>query len=101
MNFENRSSSLNVQRSLRNKEDLPVEAGWPHQSWVYDIRSVAAREDDHIGGCVESIHLHKQLVERVLLLTLPAEVAPASLPSHRIYFIDEEDARGVLPSKSE
>ena len=48
-----------------------------------------------------TVHLHKQLVERVLLLTLPAEVAPASLPSHRIYFIDEEDARGVLPSKSE
>ena len=46
-----------------------------------------------------TVHLHKQLVERVLLLTLPSEVAPTSLPSHSIDLINEENTRGILPSK--
>ena len=42
------------QESHLTNEDLPVEAAWPHQSWVEDIRSVGARQDDHIGCCVKS-----------------------------------------------
>lgn len=44
-----------------------------------------------------TIHLHQQLVQRVLLLTLTTEVPPPPLSPHSIDLVDEEDAGGVLP----
>lgn len=46
-----------------------------------------------------TIHFHKQLIKCILLFTLPPKVASSSLPSYSIYFINEENARGILPSQ--
>lgn len=43
-----------------------------------------------------TIHLHQQLIQRVLLLTLHSEVSSPSFPTHSIDLVDEEDARGIL-----
>lgn len=78
-----------------------LKTNYQHRTLILDTGRTNGKYRIDTGDGALTVHLHKQLVERVLLLTLPAEVAPASLPSHRIYFIDEEDARGVLPSKGE
>lgn len=44
-----------------------------------------------------TIHLHQQLVQGVLLLTLTPKVPPSSLPPHRVDLVNEEDAGGILP----
>ena len=74
---------------------------WDPWTLILDTGRTTGKYRIDTGDGALTVHLHKQLVKRVLLLTLPAEVAPASLPSHRVYFIDEEDARGILPSKGE
>lgn len=44
-----------------------------------------------------TVHLHQQLVQRVLLLALSPEVSSSSFPSHSVDLVDEEDAGSVLP----
>lgn len=43
-----------------------------------------------------TIHLHQQLIQRVLLLTLYSKVPSPSSLTHSIDLVDEEDARGIL-----
>ena len=43
-----------------------------------------------------TVHLDKELVECVLLLTVSPEASPASLPAHGINLINEENTRRVL-----
>ena len=76
----------------------PVESSWSHERLVEDVDPVGSSEHDNVSGTgVESVHLDQKLVERVLRLALSTEVAPAALPSHRVDFVNEQDARGVLP----
>lgn len=65
-------------------------------------RSIDEREDGLKWGppgaeLLLTVHLHKQLVQRVLLLTLSSEVPSPSLPSHSVNLVNEEDAGSVLP----
>lgn len=43
-----------------------------------------------------TIHLHQQLIQRVLLLALYSKVSLPSFASHCIDLVDEEDARCIL-----
>lgn len=47
-----------------------------------------------------TIHFDEELIQSVLLLAVSSEASSASLPSDCIDFIDEKDARSVLPSQS-
>lgn len=48
-----------------------------------------------------TVHLYQQLVQRVLLLTLTAKVAPPPFAPHSVDLVNEEDAGGVLPRHDE
>lgn len=45
---------------------------------VQDVRAVGAREHDDAVGGPEAVHLHKELVERVLALVVAAGEAAAA-----------------------
>src|ERR1041385_6040647 len=47
--------------------DLPVEAARAQQSGVEDVRPVGRGDQDHAALGVEAVHLHEQLVERLLV----------------------------------
>lgn len=51
--------------------------------------------------CVLTIHLHQQLVQRVLLFALASKVSSSPLPPHSVDFVDEKDAGRVLPRHGE
>ncbi len=53
--------------------DLPIEPAGPKQGRVQDLRPVAGRHDDDALGGVEAVHLHEELVERLLALVMAAE----------------------------
>ena len=79
------------------EEDLSVEPPWSEEGGVKDIRSVGPSQDHHIGGRCEAIHLHQELVERVLSLVVTSEPSlPAPLPTDRIDLVNEYDTRGIL-----
>mmetsp|Transcript_30476 Transcript_30476/g.81987 ORF Transcript_30476/g.81987 Transcript_30476/m.81987 type:complete len:351 (-) Transcript_30476:793-1845(-) len=76
-------------------EDLAVKAARPHEGVVQDVRPVGRCEDDDARRGVEAVHLHEELVERVLTLVVASrEAALAALAPHRIDLVDEDYARG-------
>ena len=79
MDLEDRRPAFDV---LGPNVNLTVEAAQPHQSWVKDIRGVGAGQHADVRGRVESVHLHEQLVQGVLLLTLASKMPTATLPAN-------------------
>mmetsp|Transcript_19631 Transcript_19631/g.47518 ORF Transcript_19631/g.47518 Transcript_19631/m.47518 type:complete len:362 (-) Transcript_19631:881-1966(-) len=80
--------------------DLTIESPRTQQSRVQDVDPVSTSQhhDIRLGG--EPIHLHEQLVQRVLTLIIatPAESALTTLAAHGVDLIDEDDRRGLLAS---
>ena len=72
--------------------DLPVETAGTQQSGVEDIRTVCRRHDDDAVVGLEAVHLHEQLVERLLALVVPAAEAGAALAADRVDLVDKDDA---------
>ena len=79
VDLEDRRPAFDV---LGPNVNLTVEAAQPHQSWVKDIRAVGAGQHADVRGRVESVHLHEQLVQGVLLLTLASKMPTATLPAN-------------------
>lgn len=63
------------------------------------IQRCETRAQFDTDGRPLTVHLHEQLIEGVLLLTLPSKVASTTLPSHGINLVNEENARSILPGK--
>src|SRR5437660_708318 len=62
-------------------DDLTVEATWAQQRGIENVGAVGGRDEDYAGTRVEAIHLHEQLVERLLpLIVTAAESGPAMPP---------------------
>ena len=76
--------------------DLPVKAAGPEQRGIQDVRPVGGgHHDDRVVG-VEAVHLHQQLVQRLLPLIVATAQAGAPLPSDGIDLVDEDDAGAIL-----
>ena len=75
--------------------DLSVETTGSEQRRVEDIRPVGRRHDDDAVILFEAVHLHEQLVERLLSLVVTAAEPRASLPADRVDLVDEDDAGHV------
>ena len=76
--------------------DLAVEASRPQQRRVEDVGAVGGRDQDHAGAVAEAVHLHQQLVQRLLALVVAAAQPGATLSADRVDLVDEDDARAVL-----
>ena len=75
--------------------DLPVEAARAQQRRVEDIGAVGRGDEDDIGLDVEAVHLHEELVERLLAFVVAATHAGAALAADGVDLVDEDDAGGV------
>ena len=75
-------------------DDLAVEAAGPQQRGIEDVGTVGRREEDHPLLLVEPVHLHQQLVERLLALVVPAAEPGAAVPADRVDLVDEDDGGG-------
>ncbi len=71
---------------------LPVKPSCPHQGLVKNIGPVRCSQDDHTAIGAESIHLCKQLVQRVFAFIVRSEsciLAPGT--TYGIDFVNEHD----------
>ena len=76
-------------------QDLPIKPSRTQQSRIEDFRPVGGGHDDDPFVRFESIHLHQELIERLLLFVMSAhDIHSPSLPQG-IQFIDENDAGGL------
>mmetsp|Transcript_72663 Transcript_72663/g.183960 ORF Transcript_72663/g.183960 Transcript_72663/m.183960 type:complete len:329 (-) Transcript_72663:657-1643(-) len=73
-----------------------VEAARPNQRRIQDVHTVGACQHDDAGSGSKAIHLHQQLIESVLPLVIAAstEAAFATLATHCVDLIDEDDGGG-------
>src|ERR1700736_1373420 len=65
---------------------------------TFDIGPVGGGDQNDAFVRFESVHLNKQGVQRLLALVVPATETGAAMASHRVDFVDEDDARSILLS---
>ena len=71
--------------------DLAVEAPGTQQRRVENVRAVGRGEDDQTAARVEAVHLHQQLVERLLALVVALPDARSALAADGVELVDEDD----------
>ena len=75
---------------------LPVEPSRTQQGGVEDIHTVGGGQHHNALVDGEAVHLHQQLVQRLLPLVVAAAQTAAALASHRVDLIDKHDGRRLL-----
>ena len=94
---------MNVQdlESLRNiwqlDCNLPIEPTRSLKSWIQRVGQIRCRHDDDLVVLQEAVHLVKQLVQCLFLLSVRV-VAVASFASKCVDFIDEDHDWGSVAS---
>ena len=74
----------------RSKRPGRIKRGIEH------VGTVGCGNDDDVGAGFKAVHFNEHLVERLLALVVAAAKTCAALAAHRIDFVDEDDAGGVL-----
>src|SRR5665811_1241651 len=73
-----------------------VEAPRASEGRVQDTRPVGGGHHHDADVLVEAVHLHQDLVQRLLTLVVSAAQPPASLAADSVDLVDEDDAGRVL-----
>ena len=76
--------------------DLAVKTAWTQQSRIQNVRTVGRSNHDHTQVGFKTIHLDQHLVEGLFALVVAATQACATLATHRVNFVNKNDARRVL-----
>ena len=76
--------------------DLTVEPAGTQQGRVQDVGPVGRGDQDDALTLTETVHLHQQLVERLLALVVATAQTRAALASDGVDLVDEDDAGAVL-----
>src|SRR5439155_424231 len=71
--------------------DLPVEPPRSQESGIKDVGPVAGRNENDAIIRLESVHLDQQLVQCLLTLVVTSAKTGATMPSHSIDLVDEND----------
>ena len=76
--------------------DLTVEAAGAQQGGVEDVGPVGGRDHDDVVLGLEAVHLHQELVQRLLALVVTAAHAGATMAADGVDLVHEDDAGRVL-----
>ena len=77
---------------------LTVKAAGAQKRGVEDIHTVGGGQDHHALVGAEAVHLHKELVQRLLTLIVTAAETRAALTAHGIDLVNKDDGGGFLLS---
>ena len=75
-----RQDVASSRRVRRVQPDLAVEAARTEQCRVEHVRAVGGRHHDHPRAEIEAVHLHQELIQRLLalLVGVPARATPST-----------------------
>src|SRR6185437_16627468 len=76
-------------------DDLPIEAARTEERRIEHVRTVRRRDQNDAVVRFEPVHLHEELIERLLTLVVPAAESGAAMTPDGIDLVDEDDARRV------
>jgi hypothetical protein len=66
------------------------------QRGIEDVGTIGRGDEDDAFVRLEAVHLHQELVQRLLSLVVAAAETRAPVPPHRVDFVHEDDAGRVL-----
>jgi hypothetical protein len=72
--------------------DLAIEAAGAQQRRIEHVGTVRGGDDDDALVRLEAVHLHQQLVQRLLALVVPAAEARAAVATDSFDLVYEDDA---------
>ena len=93
MNLQDLLAAFQIRVSHR---DLTVETPRTQQSLVQNIRAVGGSNKDDALAVAETIHLHQQLVQCLLALVMATAHTGATLTTHGVNLINENNAGAVF-----
>src|SRR5262249_25681497 len=93
VNLENRLPALNVRPA---DDHAPVEPAGPQQRRIEHVRPVGRRHQDYAFVRFEPVHLHEQLVQRLLTFVVAAAEPGAAVAPDGVNFVDKDDAWRIL-----
>ena len=93
MNVEDLPPSLQIRQIDFNDT---VKSARPNEGGVEQVLPIGRCHHDDVRISAEPIHFHQYLVESVVSLIVRT-VASASLPTHRVDLVDEDNRRRFLP----
>ena len=73
-----------------------VEAAGAQQRRIENVGAVCGRHQNHAIVRLEAVHLHEQLVQRLLALVVSAAQASAAMTADSVNFINKDDAGSIL-----
>ena len=93
MNFQNLLATLHVRKI---DVHLPVKTPGPQKGWIQNIFSVRRRNDDNSFCGIDPVHLDEQRIQGLFPFIMSPAQPMSAAPSHRINFVDENQARRRL-----
>ena len=75
--------------------DAPVETAGAEERRVEHVRAVRRGDDDDAFGGLEAVHLHEELVQRLLALVVTTAEPGAAVTTDGVDLVDEDDAGRV------
>ena len=93
MNFQNLFAPTNIGQAYMH---LTVKTTRTQQSRIQYVRTVSRRNDNNTFSTLETIHLYKQLVERLFTLIISTAHTHTTTTTNSIYLIDKDDTRRML-----
>ena len=92
MHAQDLLAALHIRTVDRN---LTVKTTGTQQRRIQNVGTVGGGDQDDRLALLKTVHLDKQLVERLLALVVTAAQTSSTLTSHGIDLIDEDDRRGL------
>ena len=93
MNFQDSLTSPDV-RPIDH--DPSIEAPRSQERRIEDVGPVGRRHQNDAFVADEAVHLHEQLIERLLALIMAATQAGTAMTANGVNLVDEDDAGRVL-----
>ena len=93
MDAQDRFAALHVGTAHHH---AAVETAGPEQRRIEHVGAVGGGHQDHAFVRFEAVHLHQQLIQRLLALVVSAAETGAAMTADRVDFIDEDDAGSIL-----
>ena len=75
----------------KRHDDLPIEAAWTQERRVEHVGAIGRGQENDLLVLGEAVHLHEELVERLLALVVCRADASPPPPSDGIQLVDEDD----------
>src|SRR6185369_15585182 len=74
-------------------DDPTIKSSGPQQCGIENVRTVCRGDQDHAVVRFEAVHFDEQLVQRLFAFVMSAAKTGATMTTHSVDLVDEDDAR--------